>query len=101
MSEGIDYVLDQPCCEGLQRPNLRPGDRATVKVNLHLRRLPAKRAGSIRLMRAGEKVFVMCGPFCDDEDGIIWWRVAQQPDMVGWCAENKQGEGYFLEKVGS
>lgn len=102
MSEGIDYVLDQPCCEDLLPPKLRPGYEARVTKNgagLRIRRLPATRAGKITQLNAGEQVIIECGPFCDDEEGIIWWRVGYGSDIRGWCAENRKGDGYYLERV--
>jgi hypothetical protein len=96
--KGIEYVLKQKCCKGVQQPELSIGDTAEVTPSkgLNVRKAPGlggKKNGGIT---KGKKVVIECGPVCND--GIVWWKVRRK-DVAGWAAEGEKGKGRYLKRV--
>lgn len=83
-------------CRGTQPSRLKPDDQARVISDLvALKRSPARRATNLDLMRTGDDIVILEGPFC--ADNLAWYKVLWlKKNLEGWAAEGDATE-YWLE----
>jgi serine/threonine protein kinase len=91
-------------CGGGPPPRLASGMIAVVTVAvtvpLRIREDPNVGDNIQGFTRAGQRMQVIAGPFCDDEDQLNWWLVNIDGDQ-GYVAEGILPDEYFLEPAGA
>ncbi len=93
---GDSQAPEQVNCRGTQPSRLKPNDQARVISDLvALKRSPARRSTNLDLMRTGDDVVILEGPFC--ADNLAWYKVLwTKKNLEGWAAEGDAAE-YWLE----
>ncbi len=92
-----DASAEAANCRGTQPSRLKPNDLARVVSDLvAIKRNPSRRSVNLDLMRVGDDVAILEGPFC--ADNLAWYKIVwTKKNLEGWAAEGDATE-YWLEK---
>ncbi len=96
MAEGSAEEPKDVNCRGTQPSRLKPNDQARVISDLTaIKRSPSRRSTNLDLMRTGDELVILEGPFC--ADNLAWYKVLWlKKNLEGWAAEGDARE-YWLE----